>query len=132
LNFNTTSFVTVVGIVIILIAIGISTAVQQPPKAESLKVITAGPVWLTDSWSCTSDKDFVLHGALRGLDGSLLEINVSNSGTQSLYLLNPGELEQFTVGTSAGNSIIITRTGSVTGFLTMETASDAQAECTQI
>jgi hypothetical protein len=119
----------VIGIAIILVAIGISTTLQQPPKPQESQIITVGPLWNTDSWICTSDKSFMLHGTLRGLQGALLTINISNEGLQSLYSLEEGRLESFSVGVEAGNQITITRTGVLTGFLTMETASDADASC---
>lgn len=120
-----------IGVAIILIALGITTAMQQP-KSESAQIIVVGPIWNTDSWTCTSDSDFVVHGALRGLAGSLVEINISNVGAQSLFALDEGRLESFTVGAEANNHITITRTGTLTGFITMETASGATASCTPI
>ena len=123
-----------VGVAIILVAIGVSTTLQlQPqPKSDLLQVISVGPIWNTNSWTCTSDSDFVVNGALRGLTGSLLEINISNVGAQSLFSLDEGKLESFTVGAEGGNYITITRTGILTGFLTMQTESDALASCEPI
>ena len=132
LNINSPTLVTAVGVIVILIAIGVSTILQQPPKPESTMVITVGPVWNTNSWTCTSDKDFLVSGTLRGLAGALLEINISNVGSQSLFGLEEGHMESFSVGAAAGNSITITRTGIVTGFITMQTPSDAQASCTPV
>jgi predicted nuclease of predicted toxin-antitoxin system len=121
-----------IGVTVILIAIGITTVMQQPPKAESTQIIVVGPIWSTDSWTCTSDSDFVVHGALRGLAGSLIEINITNIGSQSLFALEEGRLESFTVGAEASNYITITRTGTLTGFITMETSPEATASCTPI
>jgi len=90
-----------------------------------------GPLWDGDSWTCISDSDFMVHGTLRGLENAQLEIFIENVGTQSLYALNPGEMETFSVGSTAGNDVIITRTGTVTGFITLQTSADATASCTQ-
>ena len=115
------------GIVIILIAIG-AFSVLEEEKSFS-QILSVGPVWTTDSWLCTSDADFMVYGNLRGLADSLLEINVSEIGTQSLYTLEEGQLESFSVGASGGQQIIITRSGSITGFITMQTMSGAEANC---
>ena len=96
------------------------------------KVITVGPIWESDSWTCVSDSDFMVYGTLRGLENSQLEIFIENVGTQSLYSLNPGEMETFSVGNTAGNEVIITGTGTITGFITLQTSADATASCTQI
>ncbi len=95
------------------------------------QVITVGPIWESDSWICVSDSDFMVHGTLRGLENSQIEIFIENVGTQSLYSLNSGEMETFSIGSTAGNEIIITRTGTVTGFITLQTSADATAGCTQ-
>lgn len=121
-----------IGVAIILVAIGVSTTLQSQPKSDSLQVISVGPIWNTNSWTCTSDSDFVVNGALRGLTGSLLEINISNVGAQSLFSLDEGKLETFTVGAEGGNYITITRSGIITGFITMQTSSDAIASCIPI
>ena len=65
------------------------------------------------------------------LEDSQLEIFIENVGTQSLYSLNPGEMETFSLGSTAGNEIIITGTGTITGFITLQTSADATASCTQ-
>lgn len=62
---------------------------------------------------------------------SQLEIFMENVGTQSLYSSNPGEMEIFSVSCTAEKSIIIERTGTVTGFITLQTSADATASCTQ-
>jgi len=95
------------------------------------QVITVGPIWESDSWICVSDSDFIVSGTLRGLENSQLEIFIENVGIQSLYSLNPSEMETFSVGSSAGNDIIITRTGTVTGFITLQTTLYASASCIQ-
>ncbi len=118
--------------VIILFAIAISASLQGPDAEPFSKVITIGPVWGPgDSWTCVSDSDFMVHGALRGLGNAQLTISVQDTGTQSLYVINTGEMETFSVGSTAGNKVTITRAGSITGFITLQTAADATASCTQ-
>jgi hypothetical protein len=129
--------ITGIGVAIILVAIGVSTTLNQPqpveiPETKPFQIITVGPVWNTDSWSCTSDEDFIIHGTLRGLGGALLEINVSDTGSQSLLAFDEGKMESFSVGAPAGKQIVITRTGTITGFITLQTSPSAQASCTQI
>jgi len=122
----------IIGItVIVLLAIIIPTMFLTPNDEPFSKVITVGPVWDSDSWTCVSDSDFMVYGTLRGLGNSQLEIFIENVGSQSLYTINPGEMETFSVGNTAGSEIIITRTGTVTGFITLQTSTDATASCTQ-
>jgi len=122
----------IIGItVMILLAIIIPTMFLTPNDEPFSKVITVGPVWDSDSWTCVSDSDFMVYGTLRGLGNSQLEIFIENVGSQSLYTINPGEMETFSVGNTAGSEIIITRTGTVTGFITLQTSTDATASCTQ-
>ena len=115
------------GIAVILIAIAASS-LSEEEKSFS-QILSVGPVWTTDSWLCTSDADFMVYGTLRGLAGSLLEINVSGIGVQSLYALDEGQLESFSVGAIGDQTIIITRSGTVTGFITLQTISGAEANC---
>ena len=125
------TFIIIGIIVIILLAILIPATFQTLNDESFSKVITVGPIWDSDSWTCISDSDFMVHGILRGLENSQLEIFIENVGTQSLYSLNPGEMETFSLGSTAGNEIIITRTGTITGFITLQTSADATASCTQ-
>ncbi len=119
--------------VIIVFAIAISGAVLGANDKSFSQIITVGPVWNSDAWVCTSDENFMVYGALRGIgDSPQISINISGVGTQSLYILDVGEMESFSLGASADRSIIITRTGSVTGFITLQTISNAIASCTQI
>ena len=90
-----------------------------------------GPVWDGDSWTCVSNSDFMVHGTLRGIGNAQLTISIQDIGTQSLYTFNTGEMETFSIGSTAGKNVIITRTGTVTGFITLQTAADATASCTQ-
>lgn len=117
--------------VIILFAIAISATFQAPVSEPFSKVITVGPVWASDSWTCVSDSDFIIHGALRGLANSELTIFIQDVGTQSLYATNSGEMEAFSVGNTAGKVVIITRTGTITGFITLQTIAGATASCAQ-
>jgi len=118
--------------VIIVFAIVITAAVQGPQEKAFSQIITVGPVWSTNIWTCTSDADFIIHGALRGIgDIPQIAVAVNTAGTQSFYTLNVGDMTPFTVGGPAGSIISITRTGTVTGFLTLQTISDATASCTQ-
>lgn len=117
----------------IIILIGISVAaVLEPESEKSLsKIITVGPVWESDSWTCISNADFMVFGTLRGLGDSQISINISGKGAQSLYSLTPGQLETFSIGGEANDQVIVTRTGTVTGFITLQTSSGAEATCTQ-
>ncbi len=115
-------------IILLVIIIPVILLKNTEPFSQ---IITVGPVWESNSWSCVSDSDFMVHGILRGLENAQLEIFIENVGEQSLYTINPGEMETFSVGSTAGNEIIITRTGIVTGFITLQTSADATASCTQ-
>ncbi len=128
---NSSIFPIVAAVVIIVIAIAVTAAVQGTPEKAFSQIITVGPVWPTDTWTCTSDANFLIHATLRGAETTpQIKISVQGSGTQSLYTLNVGELESFSVGSPAEKSIIIERTGTVTGFITLQTTSDATASCT--
>ena len=119
-------------VVIILFAIAITAVVQGSPSPTFSQIITVGPVWNSDVWSCTSDADFIVHGTLRGIgENPQLTISISDVGTQSLYTLESGKMETFSIGSDAGDTITLTRTGTITGFITMQTTSDATAACTQ-
>ena len=56
-------------------------------------------------------------------------MRVSTLGTQSLYEFTPGEFETFTVGANGGQSITLIRDGVVSGWITLQTTSDAMASC---
>ena len=119
-------------VVIIIFAIVITAIVQDSNSNGFTQIITVGPVWNSDAWSCTSDADFMVHGTLRGLEGALLELSIPDLGTQSLYAFNTEEMESFSIGSPGKHNITITRTGTITGWLTLQTTSDATASCTQI
>lgn len=135
---NPTLFLVVAAVVVIIFAIVITSSYQtqvilSERTSESTsfsKIITVGPVWNTNSWTCTSDKDFMVHGALRGIGGAQFSIRISDLGSQSLYtFLSDGAAETFSVGSPANHNMIISRTGGVTGWITLQTSSDAQANC---
>ena len=131
-SINKDFFPIVTIVVIIVIAIAISAAVQGSPDKAMSQIITVGPVWNTNAWECTSDADFVVHAAIRGLGADplpLIAVSASSHGTQSFYSMDNSESVSFSVGTLADKSITITRTGTVTGFLTLQTTSDAIASC---
>ncbi len=134
-NFGPNVFPIAAGVVIIVIAIAVSAAVQGSPEKAMSQIITVGPVWSTDAWLCTSDADFVVHAMIRGIGADplpLIRVSVQDHGTQSFYSMDNSESVAFTVGNQADKSITITRTGTVTGFLTLQTTSDAQASCIAI
>ena len=116
--------------IIIIFAIVITSVVQGQTESFS-QVQTFGPVWNEFTWTCTSDKDFMIHGVLRGLAGGQLRITISGHGSQGLYDFTPvGTLKTFQVGANGGETISLIRAGTVTGWLTLQTMSDAQARCT--
>lgn len=126
-------FPIVAAVVIIVIAIAVSAAVQGPTEKAFSQIITVGPIWTTDAWQCTSDASFMIHGVIRGIAPTpLIQISVASTGSQSFYGLDLGMLESFSIGGPPDEVITITRTGTVTGFITLQTTSDAVASCTAI
>jgi len=131
-NFGSNVFPIAAAVVIIVIAIGIASAVQGTPDKPMSQIITVGPVWNTDAWECTSDADFIVSAVMRGIGANpspLIAIGVTNHGTQSLYSMDNSESVTFSIGNQADESITITKTGQVSGLLTLQTTSDAQASC---
>jgi len=134
-NFGSNIFPIAAAVVIIVLAIGISATVQGSPEKAMSQIITVGPVWSTNAWTCTSNADFVVHAMIRGIGSDplpLIQVSVQGHGTQSFYSMDNSESVAFSVGNQAGKVITITRTGTVTGFLTLQTTSDAQASCTAV
>jgi len=136
-NFGSNLFPIAAAVVIIVIAIGITSAVEQNSTGQPMsKVITYGPVWPNDSWECTSDADFVVHAVLRGLENDSglpeLRIEVEGQGSQSFISMENSQSTSFTIGAKADKTITITKTGGVSGFLTLQTSSDSIARCTSI
>jgi len=126
-------FLAIGAVIVIIFAIVITALAQGPPEKSFSQIITVGPVWNTNTWSCTSDADFMVYGTLRSLQGATLTISISGLGTQSLYSLNAGQIETFSVGSPASHTMTITGTGAtVTGWITLQTTSGATASCTQI
>ena len=115
---------------IIIAAVAIITSISDSSNDDFSQILTIGPVWTDSGWRCTSDEDFVVHAALRGLRDSQLAIRVSDLGTQSLYDFSPGEIESFTVGAKGGQAVVLIRTGVVSGWVTLQTTSGAMASCT--
>ena len=118
--------------IVIIIAVMVTGVVQSqhvPPTFS--QVITVGPLWATDTWSCTSNADYVVSGVLRGLGTSQLAISINGLGSQSLYALDPEKLQTFQIGSPAGHTMTIARTGTLTGWITLQTMSGAKANCTQ-
>lgn len=130
-SFRYQTFLVISAVIVIVFAIAITSAIQDKPEKPFSKIITVGPLWEKTIWSCTSNRDFIIHGALRGLQGAQIAINISGLGTQSLYSFDPERMESFSIGSPAGHNMIITRTGTVSGWLTLQTVSDATASCTQ-
>jgi len=129
------SFLTIASVIVIIFAIAITAIIQAPPKPEKpekpfSQIITVGPVWATNTWSCTSDADFIVYGTVRALTGAQLTIWISGLGSQSLYTFDPSNLYSFTVGSPAGHTMTLTRAGTVTGWITLQTTSGATASCT--
>ncbi len=127
---NIQVILTAVTIVIIVSAVAMLLSMQNDEGTFS-KIITVGPIWTSDVWSCTSNKDFLVYGALRGLEGTQISIAIPDLGAQSLYALDNGKMQTFTIGGQSDQTVIITRTGLVTGWLTLQTMSDADASCVQ-
>ena len=124
-------FLTIVTIIVIIFTIVITGVVQGQPARAFGQIITVGPVWTSNVWSCTSDADFIVYGALRSLGNSTLAIAISGLGSQSLYALDAGKMETFAVGSPAEHTMDITITGTVTGWITLQTMSGATASCSQ-
>jgi len=128
--------VTVVGIatIIIISTILITAGVHGPNEKPFSQVITVGPVWTTNSWVCNSSSEFLVYGALiaYGDSPSILSIAVTDRGSQPDFQLTPLKMESFSVGGPAGGDIIISSFGTITGYLTLQTTSDAEASCIPI
>ncbi len=118
--------------VIIIFAIVITASIQSSTIETFSQVITVGPVWNSISWTCTSDADYTVHATLIAYEeNNRLIIFQSNRGTQPDFLLTPLEIQSFTVGGQADSTITITRSGEISGFITLQTTSGATASCTE-
>ena len=129
-NNRSTYFPIAAAVIIIVVAIVITAELQGHPAKPFSKIVTVGPVWPTSKWACTSNSDYLVYGAIRGIRGATYAISLSGQGTQSLYLTDPGKMETFTVGSPANQVITITATGTITGYITLQTTKDATANCT--
>lgn len=119
--------------VIIVLAIVITAAVQGSNDNSFSQIITVGPVWNTNTWSCTSSTNFIVHGTLISYDDPAeLTINISDKGTQPDFEFDTFEMRSFTVGGNADSVVNISRAGIITGFITLQTSAGATASCTQI
>lgn len=121
---------TIITIVIVVSAVAVLLSMQENENTFS-KIITVGPIWASNAWSCTSNEDYLVYGALRGLEDAQISVSNSDLGTQSLYTFDDGKMQPFTVGGQASQTTTITRTGVVSGWLTLQTMSNANATCTQ-
>ena len=118
--------------VIIVFTIVITASIQSSTMETFSQVITVGPVWTGAGWTCTSDAEFIVHGTLIAYsEDNELTIAVTTRGTQPDFELTPFEMQSFSVGGPADSSIIISRSGSITGFITLQTTSGATASCTE-
>jgi len=116
--------------IIIIFTIVITASVHSSTMETYSQVITVGPVWNSDSWSCTSDADYTVHATLIAYEeDNRLIIFQSNRGTQPDFLLTPLEIQSFTVGGQADSTITITKIGEVSGFITLQTTMAATATC---
>ncbi len=129
---NPQLFLTITTIVIIVFAVVITALVQGSPEPAFSQIITVGPIWTTNTWSCTSDADFIVHGTIRALSNAQLEIAISGLGAQSLYTFVPSNLYSFTIGSPADHTMTLTRIGTVTGWITLQTVSGATASCNPV
>ena len=118
--------------IIIIFTIVITATVQSSTIPTFSQVITVGPVWNNDSWSCTSDAEYIVHATLIAYDeNNELTIFLNTQGTQPDFRLTPLEMQSFTVGGPADSFITITRSGNISGYITLQTTSGATASCTE-
>ncbi len=126
-------FSLIVAVVIIVFAIVITSLVESSNDKSFSQIITVGPVWTADTWSCTSTTNFIVHGTLISYDSPAeLTIHISDKGTQPDFEFFPLDMHSFTVGGNADSVVNISRTGNISGFITMQTSAGATASCTQI
>jgi len=118
--------------VIIVFTIVITASIQSSTMETFSQVITVGPVWTGAGWICTSDADYMLHATLIAYsEDNELTIAVTSEGTQPDFVLTPMEMQSFSIGGIADSSITIFRSGTITGFITLQTTSVATASCTE-
>ena len=124
-------FLVSVSTIIIIFAIVITAAVQSGQTEEFSQVITVGPVWPTNAWICGSNADYVVHAVLisYGNTTSFLRIAISGIGTQPGFEFTPLKMESFSIGGPADTQMTISSRGEITGYITLQTSSDATASC---
>ncbi len=119
--------------VIIIFTIVITASIQSSTMSTFSQVITVGPVWTGIGWTCTSDADYMLHAILIAYsESNELTISHSTRGNQPDFELTPLEMQSFSVGGPADSSITIFRSGIITGYITLQTTSDATAICAEL
>jgi len=129
------SDVTLVGaaVIIIVFAIVLTATVQGSYDKSFSQIITVGPVWTSNSWICTSNENFIVHGVLISYDDpSRLIISITGVGIQPDFELFPFEMHSFSIGATADSSMTITRDGNISGLLTLQTPQSATASCIEI
>jgi len=142
MNFlmNSNIFLVSASTIVIIFAIVITATVQsstvQGTTAEKAfsQIITVGPVWPTGLWICTSDADYIVNAVLvsYGDTPSYLEITISGLGGQPDLEFTPSKMETFSVGGPAGSIMTISSIGEISGYITLQTLSDANAKCTSL
>ena len=60
---------TIITIVIVVSAVAVLLSMQENEKTFS-QIITVGPIWTSNTWSCTSNENYLVYGALRGLENA--------------------------------------------------------------
>ena len=116
--------------VIIVFTIVITAVVQSENETSFSQISTVGPVWPSSAWICTSDAEFMVHAALIAYDEpNGLTISIQSRGSQPDFELFPLELVSFSVGAKGDDVITITRSGSISGYITLQTVSGATASC---
>lgn len=123
--------------IVIIFAIVITATVQnsidqgQTTGKAFSQIITVGPVWPTNVWACTSDADYIVNAVLisYGDTPSYLEISISGLGGQPDLEFTPSKMETFSVGGPAGSTMTISSIGVITGYITLQTLSSANARC---
>ena len=134
---NSNVFLVSAATIVIIFAIVITATVQNStvpsPITEKAfsQVITVGPVWPTNGWVCTSDADYVVNAVLvsYGDTPSYLEIQISGLGGQPDLEFTPSKMETFSVGGRAGSTMTISSIGEISGYITLQTLSNAIASC---
>jgi len=84
---NPSSDLLIIGATLVIIfAIVIAAIIHGPPEKPFSQIITVGPVWATETWSCTSDADFIVYGTVRALTGAQLTIWIWSRKPVALYV----------------------------------------------